>query len=51
MTNEIVSDDRGFFAWRVNTPAKGDKNATNEILYAEEIVAMLLAYYKKLAEI
>jgi len=49
-TNEYVADERGTIAWRITRAAQGDVKEAEEILYTEEIVAMLFAYVKMLAE-
>lgn len=49
--NDYVSDDRSQVAWKVTRPAYGDTPASDEILYSEEVVAMMFSYVKMLAEI
>jgi len=44
----LVADERGLFAWKIERP--GDDDVKEEIIYSEEIVGMLLAYFKMLAE-
>jgi len=46
VTNELVPDSRGYIGWKVTK--KGEEEA--EILYTEELIAMLLKYGKQLAE-
>ena len=48
--NEIVEDDRGLIGWKVHMNPK-DTEEEPEILYTEELVAMILKYGKKLSEI
>ena len=48
MTNDIVADERGLNAWKVE--GAGDEEGKESILYSEEVVAMLLSYVKMLAE-
>ena len=50
VTNEFVSDERGYVGWKVTRPALGDEEAEEQILYNEEVMAMLLGYVKMLAE-
>lgn len=51
VTNDFVADERGYTAWKVTRAAAGEgEEAAEEILYSEEIVAMLLQYVKMLAE-
>lgn len=50
VTNEFVSDERGVTAWKITRPKHGEDEAQEEILYSEEIVAMLLGYVRMLAE-
>jgi len=50
VTNEFVADERGYVAWKVTKPALGDEEAEEQILYNEEVMAMLLGYVKMLAE-
>jgi len=48
--NDIVSDERGFIGWKITRPVDGDQEAKEEILFSEEIVAMLFQYIRMLAE-
>lgn len=49
VTNEIEPDERGLVGWKVHKKQKdGEKN--EEILYTEELIAMLLKYGKMLSE-
>lgn len=50
LTNEIVEDDRGYVAWKVIKKNAKDEDA-DEILYTEELVAMILRYGKYLSEL
>lgn len=50
MTNEFVADDRGQTAWKVTRPAHNDQEAKDEVLYSEEVVAMMMQYIRMLAE-
>jgi|TARA_B110000305_G_C19283407_1_gene560464 molecular chaperone DnaK (HSP70) len=50
VTNEFVADERGYVAWKVTKPAMGDEESEEQILYNEEVMAMLLGYVKMLAE-
>ena len=47
--NEIQPDDRGLVGWKVHKKAK-DGDSTEEIMYTEELLAMLLKYGKQLSE-
>ena len=48
-TNEIEADDRGLIGWKIQKKTKdGEKN--EEIMYTEELIAMLLKYGKMLSE-
>ena len=50
--NEFVADERGLVAWKITRPANGDEDPKEEqILFSEEVVAMLFGYVKMLAEI
>jgi hypoxia up-regulated 1 len=49
--NEYVADERGHTAWKITRPAFGDQEEVQEILFNEEVAAMLLGYVKMLAEI
>jgi hypothetical protein len=51
LTNELVADQRGFVGWKITRAAYNGEDEKEEILYSEEVVAMLLAYVKMLAEI
>jgi len=54
VTNDFVSDDRGHAGWKITRPPSSgeeDKDQVTEILYTEEVVAMLLGHIKMLAEI
>ena len=44
MTNEFVADERGLMAWKIS------RDGDNEVLYSEEIVAMMIQYIRMLAE-
>jgi len=48
--NEFVADERGFTAWKITRPSYGETESTEEILYTEEVVAMMFGYVKMLAE-
>jgi len=50
MMNEFVADERGFIAWKITRPALEKEKEKEEILYTEEVVAMLMSYVKMLAE-
>ena len=50
VTNELVSDSRGTVAWKITRPAYDKDAEKEEIIYSEEVLAMLLAYVKFLAE-
>ena len=50
VTNDFVADERGLISWKVQRAAYGEQEAQDEILYAEEVVAMMLQYYRMLAE-
>lgn len=50
VTNELVSDQRGTVAWKITRSAYDKDAEKEEILYSEEVLAMLLAYVKFLAE-
>lgn len=50
VTNDMVADDRGSIAWKITRPKHGDQDAKEEILYSEEVLAMLLSYVRMLAE-
>jgi molecular chaperone DnaK (HSP70) len=47
--NEIEPDDRGLVAWKVHKKAK-EGEVDEDILYTEELLAMLLKYGKQLSE-
>lgn len=50
--NEFVADERGQVAWKITRPANGkDDPQEEQILYNEEVVAMMFGYVKMLAEI
>ena len=51
VTNDLVADERGTIGWKITRAPYGDQEAQDEILYSEEVLAMLLAYVKMLAEI
>lgn len=44
--NEYVSDDRGLVGWKITVPGSDEE----QVMYSEEIVAMMLQYIKNLAE-
>ena len=46
--NEFSPDDRGLVGWKVIK--KEDASGEDEILYTEELIAMILKYGKNLAE-
>lgn len=50
MTNEFAADERGFVGWKIQ---KKDQNGTKteEILYTEELIGVLLKYGRYLSEI
>lgn len=48
VTNDIVADERGFNAWKVE--GAGEEQGKDSVIYSEEVVAMLLSYVKMLAE-
>lgn len=48
--NEIVSDERGFVAWKFTREAYGNEERREQTLFSEETVAMLIEYVKMLAE-
>jgi len=50
ITNEIAADERGVMAWKVTSAGAGGDASGEELLYSEEVVAMLLQYVKMLAE-
>jgi len=50
VTNEMVADERGNVAWKITRPKFGEEEAQQEILYSEEVMAMLMGYVKMLAE-
>lgn len=50
MTNEFVADERGLTAWKVSRPAHNDQADQDEVLYSEEVVAMMMQYIRMLAE-
>jgi len=50
VTNEYVADERGNIAWKITREKHGDQPATPQILYSEEIVAMLLSLMKSFAD-
>jgi len=50
VTNEFVEDERGFVGWKVTRPKHGKEDAEEQILYSEEVIAMLMSYVKMLAE-
>jgi hypothetical protein len=49
VTNEIEPDERGLIGWKVHKKNK-DGEKQEEILYTEELIAMLLKYGKMLSE-
>ena len=50
VTNELVADARGTVGWKITRAAYDKEDEKEEILYSEEVLAMLLAYVKYLAE-
>lgn len=50
MTNDFVADERGLISWKITREPYGEEEAKTEILYSEEILAMLLQYVRMLAE-
>jgi molecular chaperone DnaK (HSP70) len=50
VTNELVADQRGYVGWKITRAAYDKEAEKEEILYSEEVLAMLLAYVKFLAE-
>jgi molecular chaperone DnaK (HSP70) len=50
VTNEYVADERGNIALKVTRAKHGDSEEEEEILYSEEIMAMLLSLVKGFAE-
>lgn len=50
VTNELAADERGTVGWKITRAAYDKEAEKEEILYSEEVLAMLLAYVKYLAE-
>ena len=48
--NEIESDDRGLIGWKVHKKAKEEDDTTEDILYTEELLAMILKLGKQFSE-
>ena len=48
--NEMVPDDRGLIQWKIKREKYGDQPAEDELLFPEEIVAMMFEYVQMLAE-
>lgn len=46
--NDIIADERGLLAWKYTK--KGKDGNEEEIIYTEELVAILLKYGRSLAE-
>ena len=40
--NEYVSDDRGLVGWKLTVPGTDE----DQVMYSEEVVAMMLQYIK-----
>lgn len=47
--NEIQADERGLIGWKLQKKGK-DGESTEEIMYTEELIAMLLKYGRQLSE-
>ena len=49
--NEFAEDDRGLLGWKISRKNVTSGEKIDEILYSEELVAVILKYGKQLSEI